>query len=149
MVQGLVSWHTLGLLILIDHQVSTELYLCVVLESLWLHCTHLLKAASSRITHHVRKRQWVRCTQMTSTVPRSQSSTVPFRCGGAGDSHHGCAVPVQCNHVSINSIFWAMFPAPSWIWVIKNQGRIQPSTNKVYLMKCPDSVHCHLIKSIW
>ncbi len=28
---------------------------------------------------------------MTSTVTKSQSNRAPLGCGGAGDSHHGCA----------------------------------------------------------
>ncbi len=57
MVWGIYSWHTLGLLVPIVHRLHATAYLLLLTMSisLWLQCTHLLMATSSRIMHHVTK----------------------------------------------------------------------------------------------
>ncbi len=53
MVWGIFSWHTLGLLVPIVHCLHATAYLLLMTMSipLWLQCTHLLMATSSRIMH--------------------------------------------------------------------------------------------------
>ncbi len=59
MVYGIFSWHTLGPLVPIEHCLNATAYLSIVADHvsipLWLQCTHLLMATSSRIMHHVTK----------------------------------------------------------------------------------------------
>ncbi len=59
MVWGVFSWHTLGPLVPIEHCLKTPLPTWVLLLTmsipLWLQCTHLIMATSSRIMHHVTK----------------------------------------------------------------------------------------------
>ncbi len=120
MVWGIFSWQTLGPLVPIEHCLNATAYLRLFMTMsipLWLQCTHLLMATSSRIMHqsqssnHLRlvswTWQWVHFTQMASTVTRSQSNRAPLWCGGTGDLHHGCAADksaaiVWCNHVNMD-----------------------------------------------
>ncbi len=140
MVWGIFSWHTLGPLVPIEHCLNSTAYLSIVADHvpLWLQCSHLLMATSSKIMHHVTKLkssqtgflmtmtwQWVHFTQMASTVTRSQSNRAPLGCGGTGDSHHGCAADKSaatawCYHVNIDQHFWGMFPTLCWIYATKN-----------------------------
>ncbi len=58
MVWGIFSWHTLSPLVPITDLLYTTAYLGMLLTMsipLWLQCTHLLMANSSRIMHHVTK----------------------------------------------------------------------------------------------
>ncbi len=58
MVWGIFSWHTLGLLVPIEHCLNATAYLSIVADMsipLWLQCTNLLMSTSSRIMHHVTK----------------------------------------------------------------------------------------------
>ncbi len=58
MVWGIFSWHTLGPLVPIEHCLNATAYLSIVADHvipLWLQCTHLLMATSSRIMHRVTK----------------------------------------------------------------------------------------------
>ncbi len=58
MVWGTFSWHTLGPLVPIEHRYTpqpTWVLLLTMSIPLWLQCTHLLMANSSRIMHHITK----------------------------------------------------------------------------------------------
>ncbi len=57
MVWGVFSWHTLGLLVPIEHCLNATAWVLLLTMSipLWLQCTHLLMSTSSRIMHHVTK----------------------------------------------------------------------------------------------
>ncbi len=58
MVSGTCSWHTLGLLVPIEHRLNTTVYLSIVAVHVHPFMTtvyHLLMATSSRIMHHVTK----------------------------------------------------------------------------------------------
>ncbi len=55
---GIFSWHTLGLLVPIEHRLNATAYLSIVADHVHLFMTtvyHLLMATSSRIMHHVTK----------------------------------------------------------------------------------------------
>jgi len=146
MVWGIFSWHTLGTLVPIEHNLNTTVYLSIVTDHVHLFMTTVYSssdATSSRIMHHVTKLrssqtgfsnhlrlvswtwQWVHFTQMASTVPRSQSNRVSLGCGGTGDLYNGCAddksaATVWCYHVNMNQNLWGMFPTPCWIYATKN-----------------------------
>ncbi len=58
MVRGIFSWHTLGLLVPIEHRLNTTAYRSIVADHVHpfiTTVTHLLMATSSRIMHHVTK----------------------------------------------------------------------------------------------
>ncbi len=58
MVWGIFSWYTLGPLVPIEHRYTprpTWVLLLTMSIPLWLQCTHLLMANSSRIIHHITK----------------------------------------------------------------------------------------------
>ncbi len=58
MVWGIFSWHTLGLLVPIEHCLNATVYLSIVADHVHPFMTtvyHLLMATSSRILHHVTK----------------------------------------------------------------------------------------------
>ncbi len=57
-VWGIFSWHTLGLLVPIEHRLNATAYLSIVADHVLPFMTtvyHLLMATSSRIMHHVTK----------------------------------------------------------------------------------------------
>ncbi len=83
------------------------------------------KCTMSQSSNHLRlvswTWKWVHFTQMASTVTRSQSNRAPLRCGGTGDSRHGCAADKSaatawCYHVNMDQNLWGIFPAPCWIY---------------------------------
>ncbi len=153
-VGGIFSWHTLGLLVPIDHRLNATVYLSIVADHVHPFMTtvyHLLMYfqqdnAPSQSSNHLRlvswTWQWVHFTQMTSTVTRSQSNRASLGCGGTRDSHHGCAddksaVTVWCYHDNMNQHLWAMFPTPSMprrIKAVLKTKAVQPGTSKVYLI---------------
>ncbi len=58
-------------------------------------------------------------------VTRPLSNRAPLACGGTGDLHHGCAADKSaatawCYHVNMDKNLWGMFPAPCWIYAMKN-----------------------------
>ncbi len=58
MVWGIFSWHTLGLLVQIEHRLNATVYLSIVADHVHPFMTtvyHLLMATSTRIMHHVTK----------------------------------------------------------------------------------------------
>ncbi len=58
LVRGIFSWHTLGLLVPIEHRLNATAYRVLLLTMytpLWLQCTHILMATSSRKMHHFTK----------------------------------------------------------------------------------------------
>ncbi len=58
MVWGIFSWHTLGLLVPIEHRLNATAYLSIVADHVHPFMTtvyHLPMATSSRIMHHVTK----------------------------------------------------------------------------------------------
>ncbi len=95
--------------------------------------------------------QWVKFTQMASTVTRSQSNRALLGCGGTGDSHHGCvadksAATAWCNHVNMTKISEECFQhlveyMPRRIKAVLKAKGVQPGTSKVYLIKWPVSVY--------
>ncbi len=129
MLWGILSWHTLGPLVPIEHRLYTTVYLSIVADHVHPFMITVYPssdATSSRIMHHVSNHlrlvswtwQWVHFTQMASTVTRSQSNRAALGCGGTRDSHHGCAADKSaatawCYHDN-------MFPIPFWIYATKN-----------------------------
>ncbi len=134
---------------------------------LWLQCTHLLMATSSRIMHHVTNSnhlrlvswtwQWVHVTQMASTVTRSQSNRAPLGCGETRDSHYGraadkSAATVWCYHVNEDQNLWGMslrntllslcYEVLRQFW---RQNGVQPGTSKVCLIKWAVSVNVYIL----
>ncbi len=85
MMWGIFSWHTLGLLVPIEHRLNATVYLSIVADHVHPFMTtvyHLLMYfqqdnAPSQSSNHLRlvswTWQWVHFTQMASTVTRSQS----------------------------------------------------------------------------
>ncbi len=138
MVWGIFSWHTLGLLVPIEHRLNATVYLSIVADHVHPFMTTVYPSsdgyfqqdnATSKSSNHLRlvswTWQWVHFTQMASTVTRSQSSRVPLGCGGMGDSHHGCAADKSaatawCYHVNMDQNLRGMFPKPCWIYSTKN-----------------------------
>ncbi len=57
MVWGIFSWHTLGLLVPIEHNLNTTAYLSIVADHVhpFMTTVYLLMITSSRIMHHVTK----------------------------------------------------------------------------------------------
>ncbi len=128
---------------------------------LWLQCTHLLMATSSRIMHHVTKLKSsqtgflnMTMSSLYSNTPhshQSQSNRAPLGCGGTGDSHHECAADnLQQLRNAIVSIWTKISEeclqhlVESMPWRIKSVLKAnggQPGTSKVYLIKWPVSVH--------
>ncbi len=138
MVWGTFSWHTLGLLVPIEHYLNSTAYLSIVADHDHPFITTVYPssdATSSRIMHHVTK---LKSSQtgflnmsmsslysMASTVTRSQSNRAPLGCGGTGDSHLGCAADKSagtawCYHINMEQNLWGMFPTPCWIYATKN-----------------------------
>ncbi len=64
-----------------------------ILIPLWLQCTHLLMATSSRIMHHVTKFKSSQTGFLNMTMCSLYSNCLcaPLVCGGTGDPYHGCA----------------------------------------------------------
>ncbi len=87
---------------------------------------------------------------MASTVTRSQFNRAHFGCGGAGESHHGCAadksaVTAWSYHVNMDQISKECFQhlvesMPRRIKAVMKAKGVQPGTSKVYLIKWPVSV---------
>ncbi len=86
MVWGIFSWHTLGLLVPIDHRLNATAYLSIVADHVHPFMTTVYPSsddyfqqdnAPSQSSNHLRlvswTWQWVHFTQMASTVTRSQS----------------------------------------------------------------------------
>lgn len=113
---GIFYWQSLGLLAPPEHHLNTTptwvLLLTMSIPS-WTQWTIfwwraiLLEAIVSPSSDHLRLVSWIwrwaHCTQMTSTLIRSQ----PSRCGEMGDSHDAV--------VSVWTKIWGLFPAPRWI----------------------------------
>ncbi len=57
MVWGIFSWHTLGLLVPIEHSLNATAYLSIVADHVhpFMTTVYLLMTTSSRIMHHVTK----------------------------------------------------------------------------------------------
>ncbi len=130
------SWHTLDTLVQIEHRLNTTPYLSTVADQVHTYSVPifwwLLPAGlctMSKGSNHFRlvswTWQWVQFNQMASTVTRSQSNRALLRCGGTGNSHHGCAADKSaetawCCQVNMDQNLWEMFPKPCWIYAMKN-----------------------------
>ncbi len=134
MVRGIFSWHTLDLLVPIEHRLNTTAYLSIVADHVHPFITtvnHLLMATSSSIMHHVTKLKSSQTGFLNMTMSSLYSNGLqspdlnPLGCGGTGDSHHGCAADKSaatawCYHVNMDQNLWGMFLAPCWINATKN-----------------------------
>jgi len=134
---------------------------------LWLQCTHLLMATSSRImsqsSNHLRLVSWtwkcVHFTQMTSTVTRSQSNRAPLGCGRTGGSHHGLAADKSAAtawryHVNMDQNLWGIFTfllnlCNEELRQFWRQKGVQPGTSKSYIIKWPVNVCTVYIQNIY
>ncbi len=116
---------------------SLPKYCCWPCPSLYdLQCTHLLMATSMQDNAPCHKAQiisdWFHEHGNEFTLlkwppqsPESQSNRAPLRCGGTGDSHHGCAADksaatVWCYRVNMDQNLREMFPTPCWIYATNN-----------------------------
>ncbi len=140
MVWGIFSWHTLGPLVPIEHCLNTTAWVLLLTMSipLWLQCTHLLMATSSRIMHHVAKLK----SSQTGFTHDNEFFTLLKRTPQSPDLNPiehlwdvvereihimdvlptKSAATVWCYHVNMDQTIWGMFPTPCWIYATKNQG---------------------------
>ncbi len=107
MVWGIFSWHTLGVLVPIEHRLNTPAYRSIVADHVHPFMTtvdHLLMATSSRIMHHVTKlnssqtgflNMKMSSLYSNSTVTRSQSNRAPLGCSRTGDSLTGSSLGIS------------------------------------------------------
>ncbi len=138
MVWGIFSWHTLGLLVPIEHCLNATAYLSIVADHVHPFMTTVYQSSDVYFQQDnapCHKAQIIsdwflehdnEFTQMASTVTRSQSNRAPLGCGGTGDWHHGCAADKSaatawCYHVNTDKNLWGMFPTPCWIYTTNNQ----------------------------
>ncbi len=126
MVWDILSWHTLGPLVPIEHRFKqpqpTWVLLLTMSIPLWLQCTHLLMATSSRITHHVTKLKSSQTGFLNMTMSSLYSNglhslqiSIPIE--HLWDvveweiQHHGCAADKSaatawCYHVNMDQNLW-------------------------------------------
>ncbi len=145
MVWGDFPWHTLGPLVPIEHILNATVYLSIVADHVHPFMDYSVPIfwwnTSSRIMHHVTKLNHLRLvlehdnefhfTQMASTVTRSQSNRAPLGCGGTRDSHH-----VFPNPKSLRNVSNTLLNLCHELAVVKAKRGSNPSTSKVYLIKC-------------
>lgn len=83
--------------------------------------------------------QWVHCTQIPSTVTKSQCNRAPLGCGKTGDSHHGCVAEKSwCCHITMYQNLRGCFQL--FLNLIHDE-----LSCKVFLMKCLKSVNFTLL----
>lgn len=85
--------------------------------------------------------QLVHCTQITSTVTRSQSNRYHLGCGGTGDSYYRGAANKSAAAVNTEeyprNVFTTLMNLCHEV-VLKE---VHPSTRRMYLMKCLEGAY--------
>ncbi len=136
MVWGMFSWHTLGILVPIEHRLNATAYLSIVTDHVHPFMTtvypssdgyfqqdnapcHKAEIISDWFLEHDNE------FTLLKWPPQSPDLNPILGCGGTGVSHRGCAADKSvatrwCYHVNMDQNLWGMFPTPCWIYAMKN-----------------------------
>ncbi len=163
MAWGMFSWHPLGPLVPIEHRLNAQptwVLLLTMAIPLWLQCTHLLMATSSRIMHHVTKPKSSQSGFLNMTMSSLYSNGLHSHQISIQESTFGmwwngrfaswmyswqicskCVMPsFQYGSKSLrnvsNTLLNLCHEELRQFW---RQKGIQPGTSKVYLIKWPVS----------
>lgn len=152
-VCGLLPWHTLGPLEPNDHNLTTMSCPTVVADHVSpchddsVPIFRLLPSAMSHSSKTLKLFFWswqrVHCTQMTSTVKRSQSNIAPLGWSGTEDSNYVCAADKSTSiwtKISEENFQHVVESVPRSIMAVLNVKGVQLSIGKGYVMKCQASI---------
>ncbi len=119
MVWGIFSWHPLGPLVPIEHNLNATDYLSIIADHVHSFMTTVYPSSDGYFQQDnapCHKAQIIsdwflehdnEFTLLKWPPQSSQSNRAPLGCGGTGDSHHGCAADksaetASCYHVNMD-----------------------------------------------